>query len=87
VVGTGKRKLVASLDTAMWANDRRAYETREMVKDKGADFYRQEWSDPVTGDTTFRKQGRLKDQAMHGPASHQPTSSRTEDESDVEPDV
>lgn len=83
VVGKGKRKLVAKLDRGKWTNDRQAYETREIVTDKEADFYRQEWTDPITGDTTFRKRDRLKDQDMHGPASHQPTSPRTDDGQDA----
>jgi hypothetical protein len=48
VVGTGKRKLVASLERGAWVDHRQAYETREVVQDQGADFYRQEWIDSVT---------------------------------------
>jgi hypothetical protein len=79
-LGTGKQKLVVTVDTGKWVNDRQAFATREIVKDKAADFYRQERIDPATGETTFRKRGRFKDQRMHGRASHQPTSARADDD-------
>lgn len=58
------------------ARDRRNFETRELVTDSAKNFYRQEWTDPETGETTFRKVGLLSDPTMHGRASYKPTSPR-----------
>jgi hypothetical protein len=66
-------RLTAKLDRGMWNHDRQAYETRDVVVDRDDNLYRQEWTDPDTGETTFRKQGRLDDPNLHGPASHRPS--------------
>jgi len=70
-----KARLTATEDRGEWNNDRQAFEIREMVIDCDGDkYYSQEWRNPDTGETTFKKQGRLDDPKMHGRESHKPTS-------------
>ena len=82
---TSKERLVATLDRGKWVHDRQAHETREMVTDPEANFYRQVWRDPTTEDITFSKGGRLKDQSIHGPASHVQTYPSGRGPDDEEP--
>jgi hypothetical protein len=50
----------------MWNADRQQVERREMYTDSDRDYYRQEWFSLVTGERTWRKEGRLSDPDMHG---------------------
>jgi hypothetical protein len=60
----------------MWADDRQAFETRDLVKDRDAYYYSQVWRDLETSEVTWEKHGRLGDPALSGRASYRPTSPR-----------
>jgi hypothetical protein len=66
-------RLTAKQDRGKWNHDRQTHETREIVVDRDDSYYAQTWTDPASGETTFRKQGRLDDPKLHGRASHRPT--------------
>ena len=52
--------------------DRNADEICTILVNRAANDYRQRWTDPETGRTTWQKRGLLQDPALHGPASHRP---------------
>jgi transposase len=49
-----------------WNHDRQRFERRESRVERGRDHYIQEWTDRITGEVTWRKEGRLSDPGMHG---------------------
>jgi hypothetical protein len=49
-----------------WNHDRQRMERCKLVVDRENDYYLQEWSDPETGEVTFRKEGSLSDPEVHG---------------------
>ncbi len=53
-------------DKTVWNSDRQRPERRLIMVDRDNDRYLQEWTDPQTGDVTFRKEGPLSDPDMHG---------------------
>jgi hypothetical protein len=50
----------------LWNDDRQRMERREMRVDKENDYYRQEWFNLETNETTFVKEGKVSDPDVHG---------------------
>lgn len=53
-------------DTVKWNHDRQRDERCRIYVDRERDFYRQEWLDLETDEVVWSKEGRLRDEEIHG---------------------
>ena len=49
-----------------WSSDRQQMEYVERVFDRAQGVYRETYYDMITGQITFRKEGDIRDQTLHG---------------------